>query len=106
MSRGALAAALLATCALSLVALSALSARARQRRSLDTPTVLAVVRVLPAPDLAIAGGSRHLRSLSLEEPEAAVADLPASLDADPAGGAISPPRAFHRSIVVSPRLAP
>lgn len=51
-----------------------------------------VARLLPWPDLAIASGARHLRFLSLEEPAAAFADNPASLDTDPAGGSIAPPR--------------
>jgi hypothetical protein len=52
-----------------------------------------VGRLLPWPDLAVASGARHLRFLSLEEPVAAFADGPATLDADPAGGSIAPPRA-------------
>ncbi len=50
-------------------------------------------RVLPWPDLALATGARHLRFVSLEEPGAAFSDGPATLDAEPAGGAIAPPRA-------------
>ena len=53
--------------------------------------VAAAARLLPWPDLAVASGARHLRFLSLEEPAAAFADGPASLDTDPAGGSLAPP---------------
>lgn len=89
---GLLAAALLLG---SLLAPAALGAHASAARHLAAPRALAaapVGAVLPWPDLAVAAGARHLRFLSLEEPGAAFADGPASLDADPAGGCLAPPR--------------
>lgn len=66
-------------------------ARARQRRLGDRSAILGLSRQLPGPDLALGNGARHLRFLSLEEPGAAFADMPAGPDTDPAGGAIAPP---------------
>src|SRR5690349_12133051 len=63
----------------------------RVRRSRDEPAIAAVSRLMPWADLSFAGGGRHLRFPSLEEPGAAFADAPASLDTDPAGGALAPP---------------
>ena len=85
---GLLAAGLLTAPTLALVA-SRQRAAGHARQQADAP----IGRVLPWPDLALATGARHLRFLSLEEPGAAFADGPASLDADPAGGAVAPPRA-------------
>jgi hypothetical protein len=67
-------------------------ARAR-RASKDTeaPTIDALARRLPTSDLALSGGARWLRSVSLEEPGAAFADGPASPDPDPAGAVMAPP---------------
>lgn len=64
-----------------------LSARERER-----PTIAAVCAKLPSGSLALSGGSRWLRSPATEEPWAAFADQPASLDVDPAGGLLRPPR--------------
>ena len=64
----------------------------RARRASGGPDMLVVLRALPGPDLAIAGGARHLRSLTQAEPGAAFADGPAAIDDDPAGGVIAPPR--------------
>jgi hypothetical protein len=47
---------------------------------------------LPAPDLAVANGSRQLRMPSLEEPWAPFHDAPGALDADPAGAYFLPER--------------
>ena len=65
---------------------------ARARRALEQPAIAGAARLLPGPDLALSGGARHLRFLSLEEPGAAFDDMPASLDSDPGGGAVAPPR--------------
>ncbi|MEO8874415.1 MAG: hypothetical protein ABI461_02415 [Polyangiaceae bacterium] len=78
------------------VTLLVLSSDARLRRRLkDTQvsTVIAVAKRLPSTDLALSGGARWLRTPSLEEPGAAFSDGPALPDPDPAGGAMSPPRA-------------
>ena len=56
------------------------------------PAKRLVVSRLPSADLAFAGGSRHLRFLSLEEPQAAFADGPGLPDPDPAGGLVGVPR--------------
>lgn len=73
--------------------LAALSAWQRSSLEARRLPLASVGRLLPWPDLAVASGARHLRFLSLEEPAAAFADGPASLDADPAGGSVAPPRA-------------
>jgi hypothetical protein len=65
--------------------------RARAARAADAPAVRAAAEAMPWPDLALGGGARHLRFLSLEEPAAAFADGPAVADSDPAGGALAPP---------------
>jgi hypothetical protein len=51
----------------------------------------AVASRLPTSDLALSGGARWLRAISLEEPGAAFADGPALPDPDPAGAAMAPP---------------
>ncbi|MCU0654665.1 MAG: hypothetical protein MUF64_05050 [Polyangiaceae bacterium] len=73
--------------------LAGVSAARRATLGARRAAVAPVTRLLPWPDLAVASGARHLRFLSLEEPGAAFADGPASLDTDPAGGAVAPPRA-------------
>ncbi|HKQ71246.1 MAG TPA: hypothetical protein VJT73_18005 [Polyangiaceae bacterium] len=60
--------------------------------------VFAVVRALPGADLAMSGAARHLRFPSLEEPGAAFADGPASIDVDPAGAAVAPPADVYRAV--------
>lgn len=62
------------------------------RRNDEQAAVERVLARLPWSDLALAGGARHLRFPSLEDPGAAFADAPASPDLDPGGGAIAPPR--------------
>jgi hypothetical protein len=70
----------------------AMDARARQRASrAEDPAVAALARRLPTSDLALSGGARWLRAVSLEEPGAAFADGPALPDPDPAGAAMAPP---------------
>src|SRR5882724_14291 len=83
------------------VVLASLALHARQRenqRAADEPAIAAVSRLVPGADLALAGAARHLRFSSLEEPGAAFADGPASLDTDPAGGAMAPPIEIYVSI--------
>jgi hypothetical protein len=57
----------------------------------DAAAISTLARRLPTSDLALSGGARWLRNVSLEEPGAAFADGPASPDPDPAGGAMAPP---------------
>jgi hypothetical protein len=66
----------------------------RRIRAGEQPAIDAVAKRLPAPDLALSGGARWLRSPSMEEPGAAFAEGPAMPDADPAGGIMAPPRAI------------
>jgi hypothetical protein len=89
--RGPLALGLLLSILASPLALGALASRARGAR--DLRPLGPVVSVLPWPDLALGGGARHLRYLSVEEPWAAFADAPGSLDPEPAGGSLAPPAA-------------
>ncbi|HEU4413083.1 MAG TPA: hypothetical protein VFS43_48020 [Polyangiaceae bacterium] len=70
-----------------------LALHARAARAADAPAIARAAAALPWPDLALGGGARHLRFLSLEEPAAAFADGPAVVDADPAGGSLAPPAA-------------
>lgn len=60
--------------------------KARESAAIDT-----LARRLPTSDLALSGGARWLRAVSLEEPGAAFADGPASPDPDPAGAVMAPP---------------
>ncbi len=64
----------------------------RAVRALEQHAIDRVSRRLASPDLALSGGARWLRSLSLEEPGAAFAEGPAAPDPDPAGGIVAPPR--------------
>ncbi len=74
------------------IAILALDARARRAESArHDEEVHALVQRLPSGDLALSGGARWLRSISLEEPGAAFADGPALPDPDPAGAAMAPP---------------
>jgi len=67
-------------------------ARARRAaKDTEAPSIDALARRLPTSDLALSGGARWLRSVSLEEPGAAFADGPALPDPDPAGAAMAPP---------------
>ncbi|HJL17230.1 MAG TPA: hypothetical protein RMH99_16300 [Sandaracinaceae bacterium LLY-WYZ-13_1] len=51
-----------------------------------------VARVTETPDLALSSSARWLRHPSQSEAGAAFSDLPASLDVDPAGALLGPPR--------------
>lgn len=64
----------------------------RRRSSLDPRGAADVVRISGLPDLALSSGARWLRTPSQVEPWAAVADVPASLDTEPAGAVVGPPR--------------
>ncbi|GAC1556625.1 MAG: hypothetical protein NVS3B10_16980 [Polyangiales bacterium] len=57
----------------------------------DDAAIDALATRLPTSDLALSGGARWLRAISLEEPGAAFADGPALPDPDPAGAAMAPP---------------
>lgn len=63
----------------------------RVAKETEAPAIDALARRLPTSDLALSGGARWLRAVSLEEPGAAFADGPASPDPDPAGAAMAPP---------------
>lgn len=74
------------------IAVIAFDARARRAESArHDEEVKTLVQRLPSGDLALSGGARWLRSISLEEPGAAFADGPALPDPDPAGAAMAPP---------------
>lgn len=88
--RGVLAAAS-ATCVLCLVLVVVFADRARRADEASLPGRLAAVELLGFADLALNSGARWLRHPSQVEPAAAMADLPAALDSEPAGGAIAPP---------------
>jgi hypothetical protein len=63
----------------------------RSAKEKDAAAIDTLARRLPTSDLALSGGARWLRAISLEEPGAAFADGPASPDPDPAGAAMAPP---------------
>jgi hypothetical protein len=63
----------------------------RAAKAKDTAAIDTLASRLPTSDLALSGGARWLRAISLEEPGAAFADGPASPDPDPAGAAMAPP---------------
>jgi hypothetical protein len=63
----------------------------RAAKESELQAIDALARRLPTNDLALSGGARWLRAVSLEEPAAAFADGPASPDPDPAGAAMAPP---------------
>jgi hypothetical protein len=63
----------------------------RGSKGSEAPAIDALARRLPTSDLALSGGARWLRAVSLEEPGAAFADGPATPDPDPAGAVMAPP---------------
>jgi hypothetical protein len=80
--------------AIEAIVLAALAVHAQAKgrsRQADQPAIAAVSRLMPGADLSLAAPARHLRFASIEEPGAAFADAPASVDTDPAGGALAPP---------------
>lgn len=88
----------LATLAL-VVAFSAMLVDAERRRaSRDDARQDAAVALAGTSDLALSSSARWLRHPSVSEPGAAFSDLPASLDVDPAGAWIGPPRAILSAV--------
>ncbi|MFO0671885.1 MAG: hypothetical protein U0235_20055 [Polyangiaceae bacterium] len=78
-----------------LVACSVHASRARAASNAQNPAFGALARALPSPDVALTGGARWLRSVSVEEPGAAGADGIGFPDSEPGSGAISAPRAAY-----------
>lgn len=74
----------------------------RLAKTREEPSIDALAKRLPSSDLALSGGARWLRAISLEEPGAAFADGPALPDPDPAGAAMAPPVEVWNA-VASPR---
>ena len=74
----------------SFAAIAVHAAKARGAREREGLAVFLVVSRLPSSNLALAGGSRHLRVLGLEEETAPFTDSVGSPDPDPAGGALLP----------------
>ena len=72
----------------------------------DDAAIDAVARRLPTSDLALSGGARWLRAVSLEEPGAAFADGPALPDPDPAGAAMAPPVELWSATAAAAATAP
>ena len=96
----------LASLAVALVAIGAHAKARSAARDRETPAIHAVSRLLPHGDLAIAGGARHLRFPTLEEPGAAFSEGPGSPDQDPAGGALAPPIELYVETALTSRRAP
>lgn len=63
----------------------------RKASAASDPAIRTLATRLASPDLALSGGARWLRSISLEEPTAAFSDGPAFPDPDPASAAVAPP---------------
>ncbi len=90
--RGRLVGALLVVSPVLVIAGLSWDAHARRvAKSAEAPAIDALARRLPTSDLALSGGARWLRAISVEEPGAAFADGPALPDPDPAGAAMAPP---------------
>ncbi len=75
------------------IALASILIDASRRRAARDPKMDAAVEITGVPDLALSSSARWLRHPSQAEPGAPFADSPASLDTDPAGAWIGPPRA-------------
>jgi hypothetical protein len=79
-----------------LLALAALAGvlvdAARRREGADATRARAIVAATGLADLALSSSVRWLRHPSQAEPGAPFSDAPASLDVDPAGAWIGPPR--------------
>ena len=86
-----IAVALVVSPVLAIVGLGVDAQARRSAKASEMPAIDALARRLPSSDLALSGGARWLRSVSLEEPGAAFADGPALPDPDPAGAAMAPP---------------
>lgn len=87
-------AAALAALALALGLAAVLADAGRRRAARDARRHAAIVALVGTSDLALSSSARWLRHPSLAEPGAAFSDLPSSLDVDPAGAWIGPPRAI------------
>jgi len=61
-------------------------------RGADRESARSIVRIVGFADLALSSNARWLRHPSHAEPWAAVTDQPASLDTEPAGAILGPPR--------------
>ena len=90
-TRAALAGALLALTSLAAVLVDA--DWRRSERASHTAQARAIVRLTGLPDLALSSSARWLRHPGQAEPGAPFSDLPASLDVEPAGALLGPPRA-------------
>lgn len=101
--RRRLRAAAAATAVLALALVAMLVDAARRRAARDEERMDAVVAITGTSDLALSSSARWLRHPSLSEPGAAFSDLPASLDVDPAGAWIGPPRAILEAGAVEVR---
>jgi len=86
----------LALCAAALTGVLYDAARRRDDRASER-SHQAVVDVVGVADLALSSSARWLRHPSQTEPGAATADLPSSLDVDPAGALIGPPHEVLRA---------
>ena len=82
---------LVASPALVIATLSVDASARRAAKKKDEPAIDALAPRLPSSDLALSGGARWLRVVSIEDPGAAFADGPAFPDPDPAGAAMAPP---------------
>jgi hypothetical protein len=81
---------------LALFAVAIDAGRRREARDAISPRMNAIVALTGTSDLALNSTARWLRHPSQAEPGAAFSDLPASLDVEPAGAWIGPPRAILR----------
>lgn len=86
----------LALCAAALTGVLLDASRRRVERASER-SHRAVVDVVGVADLALSSSARWLRHPSQTEPGAATADLPSSLDVDPAGALIGPPHEVLRA---------
>lgn len=91
-------AAALTALALALALVAVLVDAERRRTSREGARHDAIVELVGTSDLALSSSARWLRHPSLSEPAAAFSDLPASLDVDPAGAWIGPPRAMFMEV--------
>lgn len=87
---------MLVGCALALAGVLADASRRRALRGSTAEQQRAVVDVAGVADLALSSSARWLRHPSQAEAGAAISDLPSSLDVDPAGALIGPPRELLR----------
>jgi hypothetical protein len=78
-------------------ALAVVAARSRMQYARTMAFDAALLRVLPAADLAITSGGAAARMPSLEGPHAAFQSGPALLDEDPANSLLAPPRSVWQA---------